>query len=159
MEKISVLPPLRTPMNSLLIADDLVPLASSQEDLQHALGRYSVACHQAGMKISTKQKKQLFIPALSQQSLPRLEWVYCYALSWQAVDEWIPLRGRLCRLRLNLLGCSLFFIQIYVPDVWPSGESARFMSGRSLFVWFESRPGRAKTLKIGTCFSLAKRSA
>ena len=23
------------------------------------------------------------------------------------------------------------------------------MSGRSLFVWFESRPGRAKTLKIG----------
>ena len=24
------------------------------------------------------------------------------------------------------------------------------MSGRSLFVWFESRPGRAKTLKIGT---------
>ena len=30
------------------------------------------------------------------------------------------------------------------------------MSGRSLFVWFESRPGRAKTLKIGTCFRLAK---
>ena len=46
-----------------------------------------------------------------------------------------------------------------LPDVWPSGWSARFMSGRSLFVWFESRPGRAKTLKIGTCFSLAKRSA
>jgi len=33
------------------------------------------------------------------------------------------------------------------------------MSSRSLFAWFESRPGRAKTLKIETCFSLAKRSA
>jgi len=46
-----------------------------------------------------------------------------------------------------------------LPDVWPSGLSARFMSGRSLFVWFESRPGHAKNFKIGTCFSLAKRSA
>ena len=33
------------------------------------------------------------------------------------------------------------------------------MSGRSLFVWFESRPGRAKTSKIGTCFSLERSSA
>ena len=33
------------------------------------------------------------------------------------------------------------------PDVWPSGERARFVSGRSQFdvVWFDSWPGRIKS--------------
>ena len=44
-----------------------------------------------------------------------------------------------------------YFMVIYNNMGPPNGESARFMSGRSLFVWFESRPGHAKTLKIGTC--------
>jgi len=37
-----------------LFADDLVLLAFSQQALQHALDRFSVACDQAGMKISTE---------------------------------------------------------------------------------------------------------
>jgi len=38
-----------------LFADDLVLLASSESDLQHALDRFSAACDQVGMKISTKK--------------------------------------------------------------------------------------------------------
>jgi len=41
-------------INRLLFADNLVLLASSQQSLQHALDRFSAACHRAGMKISTK---------------------------------------------------------------------------------------------------------
>jgi len=43
----------------LLFADDLVLLASSQQDLQHALDRFSAACDRAGMKISTKKTEEL----------------------------------------------------------------------------------------------------
>jgi len=41
-------------INHLLLADDLVLLASSQPGLQQALDRFCGACDQAGMKISTK---------------------------------------------------------------------------------------------------------
>ena len=44
----------------LIFADDLVLLASSQHDLQHALDQFSAACNQARMKISTKNTKVLF---------------------------------------------------------------------------------------------------
>jgi len=37
----------------------LVPLASSQQDLQHALSWFSAACDQAGMKVSSKQTEVL----------------------------------------------------------------------------------------------------
>ena len=37
----------------LLFADDLVLLSSSQSDLQEALHRFSDACSDVGMKIST----------------------------------------------------------------------------------------------------------
>jgi len=39
----------------LLFSDDLVLLASSEQGLQLALDRFSAACEQAGINISTKQ--------------------------------------------------------------------------------------------------------
>jgi len=49
-------------INRLVFADDLVRLASSQQGLQHALGRFSAAFNQVGMKISPKNTKILCIP-------------------------------------------------------------------------------------------------
>jgi len=46
-------------VSSLLFADDLVLLASSARGLQHALYRFSVACDQSGMKISTEKTEVL----------------------------------------------------------------------------------------------------
>jgi len=46
-------------INRLLIAEDLVLLAFSDQGLQHALGRFTAACGQTGMKISTKKTEVL----------------------------------------------------------------------------------------------------
>ncbi|XP_076874334.1 uncharacterized protein LOC143523664 [Brachyhypopomus gauderio] len=40
---------------SLLFADDVVLLAASGQDLQHALGRFAAECEAAGMRISTSK--------------------------------------------------------------------------------------------------------
>ncbi|KAK7878082.1 hypothetical protein WMY93_034404, partial [Mugilogobius chulae] len=37
-------------ITSLLFADDVVLMASSNQDLQHALGRFAAECEAAGMK-------------------------------------------------------------------------------------------------------------
>jgi len=42
-------------INRLLFAEDLVLLASSQQGLQHEPNRFSAACDQAKVKISTKK--------------------------------------------------------------------------------------------------------
>jgi len=43
----------------LLFEDDLVLLAPSERDLQHLLDRFSAACDQTGVKISTKKSEVL----------------------------------------------------------------------------------------------------
>ena len=42
---------------SLLFADDMVLLASSNHDLQHALRRFAAECETSGMKVSTSKSK------------------------------------------------------------------------------------------------------
>ena len=46
-------------INRLLFADDLVLLATSQQDLQHVLDRFSAACDRDRMKISSKNTEVL----------------------------------------------------------------------------------------------------
>jgi len=46
-------------INRLLLVDDLVLLASSQQRLQYALDRFSAVCGQAGMKITTEKAEVL----------------------------------------------------------------------------------------------------
>jgi len=46
-------------INRLLFADDWVQLASSKQDIQHALDRFSAAYDQVGVKISSKKTKIL----------------------------------------------------------------------------------------------------
>ena len=46
-------------MQRLLFADDLVPLDSSQNDIQQALDRFSDACSVAGIKISTTKTETM----------------------------------------------------------------------------------------------------
>jgi len=43
----------------LLFADDLVLLVASEQGLQHGLDRFSTACNQTGMQISTKKTEVL----------------------------------------------------------------------------------------------------
>jgi len=40
---------------SLLFADDVVLLATSDHDLQHALGRFAAECKAVGMRVSTSK--------------------------------------------------------------------------------------------------------
>jgi len=45
----------------LLLADDVILLASSEKGLEHALDRFSAVCDQAGLKISTAKTEILFL--------------------------------------------------------------------------------------------------
>ncbi len=46
---------------SLLFADDVVLLPSSDRDLQHALGWFSATCNAAGMEISTSKSEAMVL--------------------------------------------------------------------------------------------------
>uniref|UniRef100_A0A671WJG1 Reverse transcriptase domain-containing protein n=1 Tax=Sparus aurata TaxID=8175 RepID=A0A671WJG1_SPAAU len=46
-------------ISSLLFADDVVLLAPSGRDLQHALGRFAAECEAAGMRISTSKSEAM----------------------------------------------------------------------------------------------------
>uniref|UniRef100_A0A672GTN4 Reverse transcriptase domain-containing protein n=4 Tax=Salarias fasciatus TaxID=181472 RepID=A0A672GTN4_SALFA len=48
-------------ISSLLFADDVVLLASSNPDLQHALGRFAAECEAAGMRISTSKSEAMVL--------------------------------------------------------------------------------------------------
>ncbi|KAK0132165.1 Retrovirus-related Pol polyprotein from type-1 retrotransposable element R2 [Merluccius polli] len=46
---------------SLLFADDVILLASSDRDLQHALGRFAAECETVGMRVSTSRSEAMVI--------------------------------------------------------------------------------------------------
>ena len=46
-------------ISSLLLADDVVLLALSSQDLQHVLGRFAAECQAAGMSISTSKSEAM----------------------------------------------------------------------------------------------------
>ncbi|KAK9541149.1 hypothetical protein VZT92_001216 [Zoarces viviparus] len=46
---------------SLLFADDVVLLASSDRDLQHSLGRFAAECEAAGMRVSTSKSEAMVL--------------------------------------------------------------------------------------------------
>ena len=48
-------------ISSLLFADDVVLLASSNQDLQRALGRFAAECEAAGMKISSSKSEAMVL--------------------------------------------------------------------------------------------------
>ncbi|KAK3566209.1 hypothetical protein QTP86_029183 [Hemibagrus guttatus] len=48
-------------ISSLLFADDVVLLAPSSLDLQHALGRFAAECEAAGMRISTSKSEAMVL--------------------------------------------------------------------------------------------------
>ncbi|GAA6103504.1 uncharacterized protein LOC122141275, partial [Tachysurus ichikawai] len=48
-------------ISSLLFADDDVLLASSNQDLQRALGRFAAECEVAGMRISTSKSEAMVL--------------------------------------------------------------------------------------------------
>ena len=48
-------------ISSLLFVDDVVVLASSDQDLQRALGRFAAECESAGMRISTSKSEAMVL--------------------------------------------------------------------------------------------------
>ncbi|KAK3551482.1 hypothetical protein QTP70_017389, partial [Hemibagrus guttatus] len=48
-------------ISSLIFADDVVLLASSSLDLQHALGRFAAECEAAGMRVSTSKSEAMVL--------------------------------------------------------------------------------------------------
>ncbi|KAK3563034.1 hypothetical protein QTP86_014091, partial [Hemibagrus guttatus] len=48
-------------ISSLIFADDVVLLASSGLDLQHALGRFAAECEAAGMRVSTSKSETMVL--------------------------------------------------------------------------------------------------
>uniref|UniRef100_A0AAY5KR82 Reverse transcriptase domain-containing protein n=1 Tax=Esox lucius TaxID=8010 RepID=A0AAY5KR82_ESOLU len=48
-------------ISSLLFADDVVVLAPSNQDLQHALGRFAAECEAVGMRISTSKSEAMVL--------------------------------------------------------------------------------------------------
>ncbi|KAK3520692.1 hypothetical protein QTP70_030558, partial [Hemibagrus guttatus] len=68
-------------ISSLIFADDVVLLAPSSLDLQHALGRFAAECEAAGMRVSTSKseamvldrKKVACTPQVGGEVLPQVE--------------------------------------------------------------------------------------
>jgi len=56
-------------INCLLFVDDLALLASSEQGLQHALDWFIAACHQTGMKMSTRRPKAYYVALESKPSV------------------------------------------------------------------------------------------
>ncbi|KAK3521652.1 hypothetical protein QTP70_014704, partial [Hemibagrus guttatus] len=48
-------------ISSVLFADDVVLLAPSSQDLQHALGRFAAECEVAGMRVSTSKSEAMVL--------------------------------------------------------------------------------------------------
>ncbi|KAK3534009.1 hypothetical protein QTP86_000516 [Hemibagrus guttatus] len=48
-------------ISSLLFADDIVLLAPSSLDLQHALGHFAAECEAAGMRVSTSKSEAMVL--------------------------------------------------------------------------------------------------
>ncbi len=48
-------------ISSLLFADDVVVLATSDQDLQHALGRFAAECEAVGMRISASKSEAMVL--------------------------------------------------------------------------------------------------
>ena len=46
---------------SLLFADDILLLATSDRDLQHALGRFAAECEAVGMRVSTSKSEAMVL--------------------------------------------------------------------------------------------------
>jgi len=59
-------------MNRFIFAGDLVLLASSEQGLQHAVGWFSAAYDQAGVKISPKKTKALYLFRNPRQCAPQI---------------------------------------------------------------------------------------
>jgi len=48
-------------IDSLLFADDVVLLASSDHDLQHSLGCFAAECEATGMRVSTSKSEAMML--------------------------------------------------------------------------------------------------
>ncbi|KAK3510880.1 hypothetical protein QTP70_022839, partial [Hemibagrus guttatus] len=95
-------------ISSLIFADDVVLLAPSSLDLQHALGHFAAECEAAGMRVSTSKSEAMVLDTLlTLLSLPRK--VYSRVLERRVrplVEPWIqeeqcsfrPSRGTLDQL-------------------------------------------------------------
>jgi len=46
---------------SLLFADDVILLSSSDRDLRHSLGRFAAKCEAAGMRVSTSKSEAMVL--------------------------------------------------------------------------------------------------
>ncbi|KAK7929823.1 hypothetical protein WMY93_006218 [Mugilogobius chulae] len=60
-------------ISSLLFADDVALMASSNQDLQHALGRFAAECEAAEMKISSSKSEAMVLDRKKVPCLSRME--------------------------------------------------------------------------------------
>ncbi len=73
-------------ISSLLFADDVVVLATSDQDLQHALGRFAAECEAVGMRISASKSEAM---VLSRKGwLVHYRLVECCYLKWRSSSIW-----------------------------------------------------------------------
>ena len=66
----------------MLFAFDLVLLAPSEVDIQHALDRFATACDNAGMKISTKKTEVLCLSRTPGQCSVQVNGVTLNQVEW-----------------------------------------------------------------------------
>ncbi|KAK3539792.1 hypothetical protein QTP70_013228 [Hemibagrus guttatus] len=103
-------------ISSLIFADDVVLLAPSSLDLQHALGRFSAECEAAGMGVSTSkseamvldQKKVACTLQFGGEVLPQVEEFKCLGVLF-------PSEGKMDREIDRRIGRSGSSNAVYVP--------------------------------------------
>ncbi|KAI3368807.1 hypothetical protein L3Q82_025417 [Scortum barcoo] len=71
------------PSGALLFADDVVLLASSNQDLQHVLERFAAECEVAGMRISTSKSEAMVLDR-KRVACPLSGWVERSCLKWRS---------------------------------------------------------------------------
>ena len=82
-------------IGSLLFADDVVMLASSNRDLQLSLGRFAAKCEAVGMRISTSKSEAM-------------------VLSWKRMDCQLQIGGGWSLPQVIYLWGILFVLYIYI---------------------------------------------
>ncbi|KAK3528570.1 hypothetical protein QTP70_003744 [Hemibagrus guttatus] len=148
-------------ISSLIFADDVVLLAPSSLDLQHALGHFAAECEAAGMRVSTSKSEAM----VGGEFLPQVEeFKYLWVLFTsegrmdREIDRWIGAaesvmrsmyRSVVVKKELSRKAKLSIYLSIYIPTL---------TYGHELWVMTENIRSRIQSAKMSFLRRVAGRS-
>ncbi|KAK3508878.1 hypothetical protein QTP70_012511 [Hemibagrus guttatus] len=119
-------------ISSLIFADDVVLLASSSLDLQHALGRFAAECEAAGMRVSTSKSEAMVLDwkkvactlQVGGEVLPQVEEFKYLGVLFTSegrmdreIDRWIGAAAAVMQSMYRSVVVKKVYQSIYIPTL------------------------------------------